>query len=184
MREYQIARAILAVLVGLTVISRAAAGEPAPESQTKSSFLINFAEFTEWPESVFANEKGRLIIGILGSDPFGKYLDRLVENDVLKGRSVRVLRYRKVEEIKTCHNLYVSKSEGRRLNRIVRALKERPVLIVSDIENSVARGVMIEMRTESRKIKLAINLESAKAAHLTLSSKLLRLGEIVEPAGK
>jgi len=78
--------------------------------------------------------------------------------------------------------LYISKSEAPRLDRILRGLKEKLVLTVSEIENSAKRGVMIEMKSENGKIHLAINLESAKAAHLTLKSKLLRLGEIVEPA--
>jgi hypothetical protein len=178
------AQLILAIFVAFGVIAAAEAGELSQDRQTKAGFIVNFAEFTEWPATAFANEKAPLNIGILGTDPFGKYLEKLVENDELKGRRARVLRYRKVEEIKTCHILYVSESEGPRLGRILRALKERPVLIVSEIENSVMRGVMIEMRTFDRRVHLAINLESAKAAHLTLSSKLLRLGEIVEPPKK
>jgi hypothetical protein len=180
----RIAQVVLAILVAFAVIATAEAGELSQDRQTKAGFLINFAEFTEWPETAFANEKEPLNIGILGTDPFGKSFDKLVENEVLKGRRARVLRYRKVQEIKTCHILYVSESEGRRLGRILRTLKERPVLIVSEIENSVMRGVMIEMRTVDTKVHLEINLESAKAAHLTLSSKLLRLGEIVEPPKK
>ena len=179
-----ITQVVLAIFVALAVIATAEAGELSQDRQTKAGFLINFAEFTEWPETAFANEKGPLNIGILGTDPFGKNFDKLVENEVLKGRRVCVLRYRKVQEIKTCHILYVSESEGSRLGRILRVLKEKPVLIVSEIENSVKRGVMIEMRTVDTKVRLAINLESAKAAHLTLSSKLLRLGEIVEPPKK
>lgn len=172
------------VLFGLMVISRAAGGESSGASQSKSKSLINFAEFTEWPETAFPKEGEPLLIGILGRDPFGKDLDKLAENGVVKGRHVRVLRFRKVEEIKTCHILYIGKSEEPRLDRMLRGLKERPVLTVSEIENSARRGVMIEMKTENGKIRLAINLECAKAARLTLKSKLLRLGEIVESSQK
>jgi hypothetical protein len=100
------------------------------------------------------------------------------------GLGQNIDRWVKVQEIKTCHILYVSESEGPRLGRMLRALKERRVLIESEIENSVMRGVMIEMRTVNSKFHLAINLEPAKAAHLTLSWKLMRLGEIVEPLKK
>jgi hypothetical protein len=171
------------VLFGLMLISSAAGSDSAPNNQTKSKFLTNFAEFTEWPETAFTNEAEPLLIGIPGRNPFGKELEKLADG-VVKGRHMRVLRFRKVEEIKTCHILYISKSEEPRLDRILRELKERPVLTVSEIENSAKRGVMIEMKTENGKIRLAINLECAKAAHLTLKSKLLRLGEIVESGNK
>jgi hypothetical protein len=175
---------MFSIVFALIHISAAPAGESSADAENKSKFLLNFAEFTDWPETAFANEQTPLTIAILGHDPFGKDLDKLAENDVLKGRSVVVRRHRKVEEIKTCHILYVSESEKSRMDRILRALKGKPVLTVSEIENAAVRGVMIQMKTENDKIRLAINLESSKAAHLTLKSKLLRLGEIVEPTKK
>ena len=53
--------------------------------------------------------------------------------------------YRAVEEIKTCHILYVSQSEGTRLDNILAVLKGKPVLTVSDIENAAIRGIMIRL---------------------------------------
>jgi hypothetical protein len=174
------ARVLWLVLAGLIGVPAAIAGEAAEEAETKSKFLVNFAEFTEWPAGAFASGKAPLIIGILGTDPFGSHLDKLVENETVRGHHLRVLRYGKVEEIKTCHILYISESEESRLDRIVQTMKEKPVLTVSEIENSVARGVIIRMKAEDKKVRLAINLRAAKAAHLTLRAKLLRLGEIVE----
>ncbi len=172
---------VLAPLLGVVA---ALGGEPAEEAETRSRFLVNFAQFTEWPSTAFASNKAPLIIGILGGDPFGNYLDKLAENEVVRGHHLRVLRYRKVEEIKTCHILYISESEEPRLDHIIRATSEKPVLTVSETESSVAHGVMLRMRTEGKKVHLAINLKAAKAAHLTLKSKLLQLGQIVEPKTK
>jgi hypothetical protein len=58
------------------------------------------------------------------------------------------------------------------------------MLIASQIENSAIRRVMIEMRIVIKKIHLAMCVESAKLAYRTLSSKLLRWGEIAEPPKK
>jgi hypothetical protein len=172
------------IFAGLISVFGAVGAEPAGEAETKSKFLVNFAQFTEWPATAFASGKAPLIIGILGTDPFGSHLDKLVENETVRGHHLRVLRYSKVEEIKTCHILYISESEEPRLARIVRAMKEKPVLTISEIESSVMHGVIIRMRMEDRKVRLAINLKAAKAAHLSLKSKLLRLGEIVESEKK
>jgi hypothetical protein len=59
------------------------------------------------------------------------------------------------------------------------SLKERSILTVSDTEGAAQRGVMIRLVTEKNKIRLRINLQAAKAANLTISSKLLRPAEIV-----
>ena len=79
----------------------------------------------------------------------------------------------------TCHILYIGQSETKRLDRLLEGLKGKPVLMVSDIAGSVAHGVMIEFVTERNRVRLRVNPEAAKAAGLTLSSKLLRASEVV-----
>jgi YfiR/HmsC-like len=177
-------RTIWLVLAGFAITAEAAANDSSRDYRAKSRFLINFAQFTEWPTAAFPDEKTPLIIGLLGTDPFGQDLDKLLENELVRGHRLHVLRYRRVEEIKSCHILYIAGSEESRLDDIVRSLREKPVLTVSEIENSVMRGVIIRMKTENKKVRLAINLESAKAANLVLRSKLLRLGQIVQPTKK
>jgi hypothetical protein len=89
-----------------------------------------------------------------------------------------------VEEIQNCHILYISQSEASELDHVLEFLKGKPVLTVSDIEGSAPRGVMIRFVTEKNKIRLRINLETARAANLTLSSKVLRAAEIVSTTTK
>ena len=141
--------------------------------------MFNFAQFTEWPPTAFEDKASPLVIGVLGADPFGGILDDTVRNEVVQGRRLVVERYRKVEEIKTCHILYIGASEANRLDHHLAMLKGKPVLTVSDIEGSAPRGVMIRFYPESNKIRLRINLDAARAANLTLSAKLLKAADVV-----
>jgi len=50
---------------------------------------------------------------------------------------------------------------------------------VADLDDSSERGVMIQFTTENNRIRLRINVEAARAAGLTISSKLLRSADIV-----
>jgi hypothetical protein len=50
---------------------------------------------------------------------------------------------------------------------------------VSQADGTAQRGVMIQFATENNRIRLRINVESARASGLTISSKLLRPAEIV-----
>jgi hypothetical protein len=149
---------------------------PAAEYQVKAVFLFNFAQFVEWPASAFPQGQTSLVIGVLGQDPFGAYLDDTVRGERVNNRLLTVRRYRRVEEIQTCHLLFISRSESDRMDQILASLKYRKILTVADAEGAAGARVMIRFVNEQNKIRLRINPEAARAANLTISSKLLRLG--------
>jgi hypothetical protein len=149
---------------------------PAAEYQVKAVFLFNFAQFVEWPPSAFPERQTPLVIGVLGQDPFGAYLDETVRGERVNNRALTIRRYRRVEEIQTCHVLFISRSEADRMEQILASLKYRKILTVADAESAAASRVMIRFVTQQNKIRLRINPDAARAANLTISSKLLRLG--------
>jgi len=149
------------------------------EYQLKAVFLFNFAQFVEWAPQAFPDAQAPLVIGVLGRDPFGAYLDETVRGETVNDRPLVVQRYGRVEDIHTCHVLFISESETDRLEQILASLSGRSILTVSDTESFALRGVMIRMITVENKIRLRINLEAAQAANLKISSKLLRPAEIV-----
>jgi len=154
---------------------------PPPEYQLKAVFLFNFAQFIEWPPEAFPDAQTPLVIGVLGEDPFGAYLDETVRGETVNNRPLAVQHYRQVEEIKTCHVLFISRSEAYRLEQILASLKGRNILTVGDAVGFARRGGMIRFLIEQNKIRLRINLGAAKDANLVLSSKLLRPAEIIAP---
>jgi hypothetical protein len=154
------------------------------EYPLKAVFLFNFAQFTDWPTNAFDQPDSPLVIGVLGDDPFGSLLDDAVRDEIVNGRKFVVERYQRVEDIKTCHILFISQSETKRLDKILAALKGKPVLTVSDIDNSAYRGVCVRFITENNKIHLRINTDSLKEANLVMSSKLLRISEIISTQSK
>ena len=151
------------------------------EYQIKAVFLFNFAQFVDWPTNAFPEAQAPLVIGILGEDPFGSYLDETVRGEKVNNRPLLVQRYRSVDQIKSCHILFISRSEADRLEEIFNGLKGRNILTVGDYDGFAQRGGMVRFVTEKNKVRLRIGLEAAKAAHLTISSKLLRPAEIVAP---
>ena len=160
-------------------LSLAAEATPSRENQVKAVFLFNFAQFVEWPTQAFAAAQTPLVIGVLGEDPFGAFLDETVRDEKVNNRPLAIQRYRRVEEIQTCHVLFISGSETARLEQILENLRGRNILTVGGAEDFATRGVMIGFATEKSKTRLKINVKAAKAASLTISSKLLRPAEII-----
>ena len=158
--------------------------DPSREYQVKAVFLFNFAQFVEWPPAAFAGASSPIVIGVLGENPFGAYLDETVREEKVASRPLEVQRYRRVDEIKTCHVLFISRSEAHRLEQILAALRDRSILIVGDGDDFVQRGGMIRLATAQNKIRMIVSVEAAKAASLTISSKLLRSADVVTASKK
>jgi len=161
----------------------AAQGVRASEYQVKAVFLFNFAQFVEWPAEAFPAADTPLVICVLGTDPFGDALDQTVRDERLGGRPFQVRRYQTVDEIRACHILFISRSEGARPEAILAGLKQRAILTVSDADDFAQRGGMIRFVTDRNRIRLQLNLAAMEAAHLTISSKLLRVAEIMRRTG-
>lgn len=171
---------LLLWLCGLVLSPGVVRGQsPSREYQLKAVFLYNFAQFTEWPTNAFADAKAPLVIGVLGKNSFGKLLEATVTGEKVNGRNLVVRPYSRVEDINECHLLFISQSEADRIKQILASLKGRSILTVGESENFAVNGGVIRFLTENNKIRLRINTEAAKQAKLTLSSKLLRLAEII-----
>jgi hypothetical protein len=155
------------------------------EYQLKAVFIFNFTQFVEWPSASFSNAQSPLVIGILGKDPFGNYLEEALSNEKVNGHSLVAHRYNSIEEIeKECNLLYINLPESAKTEKALSSLKGHSILTVSDDPNFLKQGGMIRFYTKENKIQLQINPEAAKSANLTISSKLLRLAEIVTPKTK
>jgi hypothetical protein len=152
------------------------------EYDLKAVLLYNLVQYTEWPPVVFSTPDSPLVIGVLGRDPFGKSLDEVVRGETNNQHRIVVERYQTVSMARNCHILFISTSEREKLPAILAELKGRPVLTVDDADKLAPRGGMVRLYTSQEgKIRLRVNLTTVKSAGLSLSSKLLRVAEIVEP---
>jgi hypothetical protein len=178
-------RTLCRVLLGITLIIGLLRGadEGAPTSyneyQVKAGFLFNFVQFAEWPSTAFADAKAPIVIGVLGRDPFGSFLDELVRDEKIGGRPIAIRRCRELGDAKGCHLLFVCRSDAPPIQRIISDLKGQSVLTISDADAFTRAGGMVQFLMEGGKVRLRINVMAAKACGLTISSKILRPATIV-----
>ena len=172
----------LLVVAGAALIVSAPglyAADAPTENQVQAVFLFNFSRFVEWPAQVFAAPNDPFVIGIVGSDPFGARLDEAVRNEQINGHPLTVRRFHSIADVDNCQILFIDRSEIGRLGQILTALDHHSTLTVSQADGAAQRGVMIQFATENSRIRLRINVDAARAAGLTISSKLLRPAEII-----
>ncbi len=182
---------ILIVALGMTLnwtsTAAAQAVDPpdASEYLIKAGFIYNFAKFVEWPSTAFSQPDSPIMIGVLGTDPFGSVLDRLVEDKKIGQRGFVVKRYKwgkDLKDLKECKILFVSASEKAHIDEIVQAVKGLPILMVGETPGFAERGGIIRFTLEDNRVRFEINVEAAHQADLNISSRLLTLAKIIPQA--
>lgn len=168
------------VLLG-TALSAQSQPAPLPEYDVKAACLYNFIKFTDWPPEAFSTPADPIRLGILGPDPFGPVLERLVAGKTLGGRSIQVIHSDRAEELKNCHLVFISASEIERPQAGLMALQRESILTVADVSQPHSNTV-ITFFIENRKVAFTVNLEASRRARIRLSSKLLNLARNVRAA--
>jgi hypothetical protein len=150
------------------------AAEVVPEYAMKAAYLYNFALFTEWPAPPGAS----LNLCVLGKESMGDEFEKL-EGKLVNGQRMAVSRVNGRDDIAHCQILFLGEAEGINIHHLLKEIDDAPVLTVADNENLMQTGVMIGMSIQNKRLTFDINPHAAKRAHLSISSKLLRLARKV-----
>src|ERR1700722_19544056 len=94
--------AIISLLSATALRSHAEGLENSDSSEylIKAGFIYNFAKLVEWPATAFAQQDSPIVIGILGDDPFGGTLDRIVADKKINGRGLVIKRLKWGKDLK------------------------------------------------------------------------------------
>lgn len=163
-RRSQLMRLVLACLLALFLgIAAPTRAEEGPtEYQIKAAFLVNFANFTTWPDSAFFDATAPLVIGILGDDPFNGYLDAAESKSIASGRRMHIVRGKVLSDLTVCSYLFVCASEENKLKEYTAQLGSRAVLTIGDTPDACRDGAMICFFSEANKIRFRVNFKPSK----------------------
>ena len=76
---------------------------------------------------------------------------------------------------KMCHVLYLSRVTSGEAAQLVAALRDVPVLTISDVDGFTELGGIAQFFFEQGRLRFSVQVESAKRARLQISSRLLAL---------
>lgn len=159
-----------AMLPGQSVVLR--------EYSAKAAFLYNLVKYTDWPSRAFPEPDAPIVIGLLGSDPFGGVLDRIVEGRVINGRPIVIRRATGVAELRGAHVVFVGASESGRAAEQCAALESFHALTVGDTEQTAAFAA-VRFDLEADRVVFTVDLTRASRVGVNISSKLLHLAKAV-----
>jgi hypothetical protein len=162
----------------------------------KARYLLNFAEFVEWPAEAFTNENMPLVVGVMGDDAILNELRELQVRRVA-GRKVEVQEFNWGQfadksapidqRLCTCHILFIGRAENRLLPAVFNKIRGKRVLTVGDSPSFTRKYFsnqmcgIIDFFDTAGILGIEVNLDAAERAKLKVSSQLLRLVKVVYP---
>lgn len=175
---------LCAYFLAALMLAPAAGAQPAShptEYQVEAAYLFNFGKFVTWPPDISSKRKS-FDLCVLGPDPFGPVLVQTVRGETLNGQPVMTRHIASSAESAGCAIVFISSSQGRRLNVLLPALAKQHILTVSDIPHFVDRGGEIGFVVEAGHVRFEVNQSAAEDAGLSLSSELLKVAITVRKA--
>ena len=153
--------------------------KPPTEQQVKAALIFNFARFVEWPWEAFARPDSPIVIGVLGDDSFAAILEETFRGKTIHGRSFVIERWKYGHNVRSCHILFVSSSQGGHLRPILESLEGSSVLTIGETARFAHRGGVINLFLQDERVQFEINVDAAARGRLKISSKLLAFARIV-----
>jgi len=138
----------------------------------KSVYTYQLARFTNWSELECESRRKTFNIGVYADNEQYKYFTAMAGKQI-NSKRVSLTRIDNIEDIKGCdiHLLFIGKDK----EEFLPALKDFPIMTVSDIDNFTQKGGIVWLNFNNKGPKIYINMHNAKKRKIKFSSRLLEI---------
>ena len=175
-------RPILIAAVAAAWLNGSVDAQESLEIDVKAAFLYNFTKFVAWPAPQAPTEPFRLCV--VSDDALRRSLERTIEGENVNGRPLESRVPRTPDEARACHLLFVGQPDAESDSRLLAAVRDLPVLTVSDSTDFARRGGGIEFVRENSRLRFDVNIPGAERAGIKVSSRLLKVARRVHESPK
>jgi len=158
-------------LLALLTLAGAAQAESFSEDAVKAAYLYRFAGYVDWPPAALG--EGPFVIAVLGAAGVAEELRRLVPGHRIDGRAVEVREVRGAGDLGGPAMLYVGAGFSDRLPVLAHQLAGFSTLLVTDDEDGLNDGAVLNFVTLDHRVRFEVSLTAAERAHLKISADLL-----------
>ncbi len=164
-------------LLAFVAVANASAQTGATETAVKAAYVHKFLPFVDWPESALPPAGSPLVVGVVDAEPVRTELENFAAGRQVHNRPVQTRRIVEGDSLDGLHVLYVSRQSA--LSSWLKALNQRPVLVVSEGTASIDAGSMLGLIVVNGRLRFEASPLAADRVGLKLSSRLLSLADRV-----
>ncbi len=152
-------------------------------SAIKADMVCNMAKFVQWPEGVIAQNRGQIVVAILGEDDLAVTLASVLSTRNVNGKPVFVRFARRAQDCKGAQIVYIASSETPHVDEILGSLRGMPAITLADADGFAQRGGMVNFTGAPPRVRFEISLARVEQAGMRISSRLLAIAHVVDGAG-
>ena len=179
-----IAAALLAAPVPKIVLADTAPSSGIADFQVKAAYLYKFGSYIEWPSNTFATPESPLTIGVRGADALANELIRIALDHTVNGHPVIVRKLGADDPLTGINMLFIGADNRERYNDILAATRGLPILTVTESEQALSRGSMINFLLVDGRVRFEAAPKAAKLNNLAISARLLAAAYRIAPEGQ
>ena len=174
---------ILPILISLLCISADWVRMPVQDpnsslSKVKASFIYNFTKYIDWPDKY---KQGNFIIGVLGTSSFYNDLTTMLSTKTVGNQIFEIKSFTNAESVSgVCHILFVPAENSSMLPDILKKLKGKSTLIITEKPGLAKQGAAINFVVQDNRQKFELNKANVEKYNLKVSTTLSALAIQVE----
>lgn len=149
------------------------------ERKVKAAFLYKFLGYTEFPASALGKAGAPVVIGVVDADELAAELTRIVSARTVGTRPITVKLFREQEAPSGVHLLFVGGTDSAKVGNVLRSVAPAPVLLVTEAEDGLRQGSVINFRIVDERVRFDVSLVAAEKNSVKLSSRLLTVANQV-----
>jgi hypothetical protein len=177
---------LLALLLLLLALSCLAGGAPPNVAQgqnlersVKAAFLYKFLAYVDYP----GEAPPQYTVGVMGADDVAGELAQIAKGRTVNSRPIEVKLLREGDALNGVQLLFVGGDTGRP-QQVLRTAAQQGVLTVTEVENGLQQGSVINFRVVEERVRFEVSLPAAERNNVKLSSRLLSVAYQVQKGGQ
>ena len=167
-------------LISLVLVLGAAKPRSAEEMTLQAAFIKNFTRFIEWPKdsSLYSNN-GQFNLCVFDSSIISSQLSKIFHERTLKKKPVRVMELDALEQVTSCHLIYIATLDETRLQQVLSLCQQNNILSISFSKGFAEKGVHINFYRNNSRLGYEINKTVFDSTGHDISFNLLNYARLV-----
>jgi hypothetical protein len=173
---------LLALLLLLLALSCMAGGAPPNvgqggnlERSVKAAFLYKFLAYVEYP----GDGPAQYVVAVMGADDVAAELTQITAGRTVNNRPIAVKSLQEGDALNGIQLLFVG-GDTSRPQQVLKSATQQGVLTVTEVENGLLQGSVINFRVVEDRVRFEVSLPAAEKNNVRLSSRLLSVAYQVQ----
>jgi hypothetical protein len=167
---------LLLVLASVAAQPVFGAAAVTPEDELKSAVILTFLRYSEWPGTAEPNQP--LTVGVLGRPGLAPVLRRALEGKPVNNRTIRVIELKSLSDPQCCQVVYLATDKASEIQQALASARSSHILTIGEADRFLECGGAVNLMVVDGHMAFEVNLSALEQSGVSISSKLLRYGQV------